>query len=120
MPRGVLKIESTEAFDEAIGSGDVSVVLFGAPWCPACKDLKKPFLKMSKEAKGIRFLDVNVDALADVGDKWNIDSMPTVMLFSNGKPLPASHTKGKTQLVGPTPEEVRSAFEPFLPLTTDV
>jgi thioredoxin 1 len=107
MPKGVLEVDSKEAFDKAVGTDSVNVVLFGTPWCGACKELRSPFLKLSREmkpAKSFRFHKVNVDDLTEVADKWNIESMPTVIIFRNGAPI-------DKPLVGPKAEEIRLACE---------
>lgn len=109
MPRGITALRSEEEFEEAIQSDRINVVLFSAKWCGACKNLKAPYLKLSKDMKpaaSFHFTEVDVDRLAGVADKWNADSLPTVMIFRNGKPANAGQ-----QLVGPTAEEIRLACE---------
>ncbi len=109
MPKGVITVKSEEQFEQAVAADVVSVVLFGAPWCGACKDLRAPYLKLSnaKPAASFHFYKVNVDQLTDVADKWKIDSMPTVMLFRKGTPV------GK-QLVAPKADEIKNACEAAL------
>ena len=113
MPRGVIELKNDGQFDEAVQTDAVNVVLFSAPWCGACTDLKKPFRKLSKELtkepthSAFRFYGSNVDKMVDSADKWKADRLPTVMLFRNGKPI-------GQPLVGPSAEAIRLACEQAL------
>jgi thioredoxin len=87
--------EST--FDDAIAGGPL-LVDFWAPWCRPCKALE-PIL----EELPVAVARVNVDEEVGIASRYDVLSIPTVILFSGGEPLGA--------VVGVRP---RAHFEQFL------
>jgi len=72
--------EST--FDAAIG-GEPIVVDFWAPWCRPCKALE-PILEQLIGRVPVSRL--NIDEYPEIAGRYEILSIPTVMLFSDGEP----------------------------------
>ena len=87
--------EST--FDDAIAGGPL-LVDFWAPWCRPCKALE-PIL----EELPVAVARVNIDEELGIASRYDVLSIPTVILFSGGEPLGA--------VVGVRP---RAHFEQFL------
>ncbi|HEX6789449.1 MAG TPA: thioredoxin domain-containing protein [Gaiellaceae bacterium] len=69
-------------FDRAIGSEPV-VVDFWAPWCRPCKALE-PILEQLTDRVAVARL--NIDENPEIAIRYEILSIPTVMLFANGEP----------------------------------
>jgi thioredoxin 1 len=67
-------------FDEAI-AGEPLLVDFWAPWCRPCKALD-PIL----EGLPVEVARVNVDAEPGIASRYDVLSIPTVILFSGGEP----------------------------------
>lgn len=65
------------------------IVKFTAPWCSACSMIKKPFeeLANSEEFNTIAFVEVDVDRNPAVANSYKIQSLPTFVYLSNGKPV---------------------------------
>ncbi|MCH9616959.1 MAG: Thioredoxin [Chlamydiia bacterium] len=72
-------------FEEAIGADEVVVVDFYAEWCGPCKMLKPILEEVSNE--NVTVYSVNVDENKDLSTKYQISSIPTVLLFKGGKQI---------------------------------
>jgi len=72
-------------FDSFISKGFV-LVDFWAPWCGPCRMLAPLIEDISKEREGkVRVAKVNVDEQAELAEKHKIASIPTLMMFRDGK-----------------------------------
>ena len=79
---------NSEQFDRSIRKDGVSLVEFGALWCPPCKTLL-PILDEIAESYGdaITVLQVDCDEYPDLASRFGVMSMPTVVVFHNGEPV---------------------------------
>ena len=100
---GDLFVVTADAFQsEVIQSKTPVVVEFGAVWCAPCKMLE-PILKqlMDEWGQKARVVKMDVDESADIVMKYQVMSVPTVILFKNGQPLERlSGFQPKDKLVG--------------------
>jgi thioredoxin 1 len=82
-------------FDQTIAKG-VVLVDFWAPWCGPCR-LQAPILDKVAEKVGAtaKIVKVNVDDNAESAGKFGIQSIPTLIVFKDGKP--AQQFVGVTQ-----------------------
>lgn len=63
------------------------VVDFWAPWCQPCKMVSPIIEELAKEYEGkVVVGKMNVDENPQVSGQFGIMSIPTVMIFKNGKP----------------------------------
>ncbi len=61
------------------------LVDFWAAWCGPCRMLAPILEQLAEENSQIRIAKVNVDEQPKLGNKFNIMSIPTVMIFKDGK-----------------------------------
>ncbi len=80
-------IELTDkTFDGEIKKNSIVVVDFWASWCAPCRFLSPIVEELAKDYDGkITFGKVDVDANQQVSAEYNITSIPTVIMFKNGK-----------------------------------
>ncbi|MDP9403547.1 MAG: thioredoxin [Actinomycetota bacterium] len=89
-------------FDEEIASGKEPVLVdFWAEWCGPCKTLAPILEEIAGERQGkIRIAKVDVDTNLEVARRFEVMSIPTLILFKDGAPrLRMVGAKGKGQLL---------------------
>jgi thioredoxin 1 len=65
----------------------ITVKKFSASWCSPCKTLK-PIFEEVRNGYGsniVKFEEYDVDEASDVASKYNIRSVPTVIIEKNGQ-----------------------------------
>ncbi|MDE6799632.1 thioredoxin [uncultured Phocaeicola sp.] len=77
-----------ERFEDLITSNIPVLVDFFAEWCGPCKTMK-PILEELKGIKGekVRIVKVDVDKHREIAAHYQIQSVPTLMIFKDGKQL---------------------------------
>lgn len=77
-----------EKFEDLITSNIPILADFFAEWCGPCKAMK-PILEELKKMKGdkVRIVKVDVDKHRELAAQYNIQSVPTLMIFKNGQQL---------------------------------
>lgn len=74
-------------FDEEVLNSSIPVVVdFWAEWCVPCKMVAPILHEIAEEYDGkVKIAKVDVDTESDLASKYNIISIPTVMVFSGGE-----------------------------------
>ena len=82
---GKVKEVSEKNFENSISKG-VVIVDFWATWCRPCLMQAPIFEEAAKEMKGkVTFLKIDVDKAKNVATKYRISSIPTLIVFKDGK-----------------------------------
>lgn len=77
-----------ETFNDVISTNQPVLVDFFATWCGPCK-MMHPILEQLKEALGdkLRIIKIDIDKNQAVANQFQIQSVPTMILFKDKKIL---------------------------------
>jgi len=80
-------IEGTESNLDALLSGAIPVVVdFWAPWCNPCLGFAPTFKEVAIAQSGkVRFIKIDTEANQALAAKYQIRSIPTLMVFKKGE-----------------------------------
>ena len=78
-----MEIKSIEEFNNIINN-DCVIIDFYATWCGPCK-MQAPVLEELANSRGVKVAKVDVDLLPSLAKEHAVMSIPTLLLFKNGK-----------------------------------
>ncbi|OLE89687.1 MAG: thioredoxin [Crenarchaeota archaeon 13_1_20CM_2_51_8] len=82
----VLHLDDGEFDTEVLKSNVPVLVDFYADWCGPCHAIAPTIEALSNEFEGkVKFVKVDVDENQEVASRYEIMSIPTIMLFEKGK-----------------------------------
>ena len=82
---GILQINSNNFDEEVLKSEKTVLVDFYANWCGPCKMISPIIEQLAKENNNTKFVKINVDEVQDIAIKYEVMSIPTLVVIKNGK-----------------------------------
>ena len=74
-----------ENYNEIVNSGKKVLLDFWAPWCGPCRMVLPIVEEIASERDDILVGKVNVDEQPELASKFNVMSIPTLVVMENGK-----------------------------------
>jgi thioredoxin len=98
---------NSQNFRQTVESNVLVFVDFYEDWCGPCKNIAPSIDNLADEYGGtVKFVKLNIDENPGIARKYDVKSIPTLMIFRNGKPFrkmigasPIGHYRGELQKV---------------------
>ena len=86
MAGNIVELTDSNFQQEVIQSAIPVLVDFWAPWCGPCRMLAPTIEELSKDYDGkVKVCKLNTDEAPEIAGSLDISSIPTVLVFKNGK-----------------------------------
>ena len=83
----VLDVDTSNFETEVIKNEKKVLIDFYADWCGPCQKLSPIVDKFAKEHSEIKVVRIDIDAQEDLADRYNIRSIPTLVVIENGEEI---------------------------------
>ena len=84
----IMEITSIDDWNtQVLNSSTPVFVDFYADWCGPCKMVGPVVAELAGEYSKVKFVKVNVDQGGDISSKYNVFSIPTVIIIKDGKTI---------------------------------
>lgn len=68
-------------FEQVVTGNPIVIIDFWAPWCGPCRAFAPTFEAAAEKHEDVVFAKVNTDEEPEIGQAFNIRSIPTLMFF---------------------------------------
>jgi len=101
-----------ETFTAAIEQPGILVIDFWAAWCGPCRTMATQFERAARLRPQYRFAKINVDEEPRVANAFQIRSIPTLVVFSDGEVIGAYARVLDAELLAGTLDQLVPTLEP--------
>lgn len=96
-----------DCFNQILKENKISVIVFTASWCKACKNIKPVMKQWASELTAkVKFAEVDVNIGNEIARRVGVEAMPTFVIYKKGK----EHKR----VVGNDTEKVRRTIDHLL------
>ena len=81
----VMKVTSSNFEEEVLNSDKTVLIDFYADWCGPCKMFSPVVESVAEENEDIKVVKIDVDNAQDLAIKYQIMSIPTIVVIKNGQ-----------------------------------
>lgn len=82
----IKEIENSKQFEEEVlNESETVFVDFYATWCMPCKTMSSIIDEIANEHTEVKFVKVDVDKNEELAIKYNVMSIPTMLVIKNGE-----------------------------------
>ena len=81
----VMKVTSANFEEEVLNSDKTVLIDFYADWCGPCKMFSPVVESVAEENEDIKVVKIDVDNAQDLAIKYQIMSIPTIVVIKNGQ-----------------------------------
>ena len=81
------EINDSDFEKEVLQSETPVLIDFWAEWCGPCRMLTPVLNQLSEELDNIKIVKMNIDENPEVPSALGVRSIPTMMIFKDGKPV---------------------------------
>ncbi len=94
-------VVTEQSFEKEVLQADRPVLVdFWASWCGPCKMLLPVVEELAEELKDAKVCKINVDEEPALAEKFNIMTIPTLLVFKEGKLISSSiGVKPKAEII---------------------
>lgn len=78
-------IDDNNFQNEVLTEKGVVVVDFYATWCAPCKMLAPVLEELNDQMNEVKFVKIDVDKSPVISNQYKVQSIPTVLIFKDGK-----------------------------------
>ena len=81
----VIEVTKDNFETEVLKSDKKVLADFNADWCGPCKMLRPIIDEIAEEKENIKVVSINIDNEDELAEKYNVSSIPCLVVFENGE-----------------------------------